>query len=105
MLEFLIGFFAGIICLRIYATITMHFLEKRLERKIDDVLTEFRKNVINSRIEFVNGIYFMYNRDTNEFLGQGNTFEELEKTVKVKYPNKLFNVPSSELQELFKGEK
>lgn len=102
-MDFLFGFILGVITLKIYSSITLYFLEKRLEKKIDSVLTEFRKHVVNSKIEVVNDTYFMYNRDTNEFLGQGKTFEELEKTMKIKYPNKLFNVPHEELMEVLKA--
>lgn len=101
-MEFLFGFILGIITIKIYSSIALYFLEKRLEQKVEEVLKEFRKNVINSKIEVENGTYFIYNRETNEFLGQGKTFEELEKVMKAKYPNKLFNVPHSELMDVIK---
>lgn len=104
MLEFLVGVFLGIMFHRIYIDIRLRFLEKRIEDKIEKTLTEIRKNVIDSKIEFVNGVYYLYAKETNEFLAQGNTFDELEKAARTKYPEKLFNVPQSELNQLLKGE-
>jgi len=102
-MDFLFGFVLGILVFRIYSSIALYFLEKRLEEKIENTLKEFRKNVVNSKIEVVNDMYFMYNRETSEFLGQAKTFEELEKVMKAKYPNKLFNVPHNELMEALKA--
>lgn len=103
MLEFLVGVLLGVFFHRVYIDIRLRFLEKRIEEKIESTLTEFRKSVIDSKIEFVNGVYFMYDRKTNEFLAQGSTFDELEKAARTKYPDKLFNVPQKELMQLVKG--
>ncbi len=103
MFELILGIFIGVIGVKLFMTIEMYFMEKTLEKKVEKILTDFRKNVINSKIEVENGIYFMYNRETNEFLGQAKTFEELDKVMREKYPNKLFNVPHSELMEVMKA--
>ena len=104
MLELVLGVLIGIFLHRAYIHIRVQMLEKRIEQKIDAVLTEYRKNIIDSKIEYVNNTYFLYNKDTNEFLGQGSTFEELESFVRQKYPDKKFNVPQSELNQLLRGE-
>lgn len=102
MLEIILGVLIGIFLHRAYIHIRVQMLEKRIEQKIDTVLTEFRKNIINSKIEFVNGVYYMYDRQTNEFIAQGTTFEELEKAARAKCPDKLFNVPHEELMTIIK---
>jgi hypothetical protein len=103
MFELILGIFIGVISVKLFMTIEMYFMEKTLEKKVEKILIDFRKNVINSKIEVENGIYFMYNRETNEFLGQATTFEELDKVMRTKYPNKLFNVPHAELMEVMKA--
>lgn len=74
----------------------------KLERGITERLEKFREKVIPSRIEEENGVLYLYNSDTNEFLGQANSFEELEKAMMDKFPGKLFNVPKEELSKFTK---
>ena len=100
MEDFLIGLLLGILAHRFYIYVRVSMLEKRLDKKVEEVLTEFRKSIIKSRVEHVNSVYYLYNRDTNEFIAQENTFDELEKAAKLKHPDKLFHVPHSELMEL-----
>lgn len=70
---------------------------KELDEVVNEKLTMLREKIIPSRLEEENGMLFLYNRNTNEFLGQGSSFEELERNMKEKYPDKLFNVPQEEL--------
>lgn len=102
MFELLVGVLLGVMFHRIYIDIRLRLLEKRIGDKIEKTLTEIRKNVIDSKIEFVDGVYYLYAKESNEFLAQGNTFDELEKAARSKYPDKLFNVPQSELNQLLK---
>jgi len=74
----------------------------KLERGITERLEKFREKVIPSRIEEENGVLYLYNSDTNEFLGQANNFDELEKSMADKFPGKLFNVPQDELRKYLK---
>lgn len=103
MFEFLFGFLLGALTIKLYMMLEMYLIEKRLEKRIDEVLTKFRSHLINSKIEVVNDVYFMYDRDTNAFLAQGNSFEELNQNAMKKYPDKLFNVPHNELMEVMKA--
>lgn len=75
---------------------------KKLERGITERLEKFREKIIPSRIEEENGVLYLYNSDTNEFLGQANSFTELEQTMMTKFPGKLFNVPKEELSKFTK---
>lgn len=74
----------------------------KIERGIKDRLEEFRSKVIPSRIEEEKGVLYLYNSDTNEFLGQANSFDELEEAMAAKFPGKLFNVPKDELSKFIK---
>ena len=75
---------------------------KKLEDGITERLEKFREKVIPSRIEEENGVLYLYNSDTNEFLGQANSFEQLENAMMEKFPGKLFNVPKEELSKFIK---
>jgi hypothetical protein len=107
-MEFIVGiFFGALICFVIIAAIA-HIIVRirlaRLEEAIKAGVKKFREHVIPSRIEEVNGMIYLYNRETEEFLGQGVTFEELNNSVKARYPNKLFDVNQGELAKYMKVE-
>ena len=104
MLEFLFGIITGILVYRALIAYAAYALEKKIDKKVSELMSEMKKSMIDSKIEMANGIYYLYNRDTNEFLAQGATFEELEKAARSKYPNKMFNVPHKELMSAMKGD-
>lgn len=95
LLCFALGWF---FCKVSYAIKQYHML-KKIDQELNEKLKTIREKIIPSRIEEVNGTLFLYNSETNEFLGQGKNFEELELAVRSTYPNKLFNVPQSELSK------
>lgn len=74
----------------------------KIERGITERLEKFKEKIIPSRIEEENGVLYLYNSDTNEFLGQANSFQELETAMSAKFPGKLFNVPKEELSKFMK---
>lgn len=74
----------------------------KLEKAVTERLEKFREKIIPSRIEEENGVLYLYNSETNEFLGQANSFHELEETMMAKFPGKLFNVPKEELSKFTK---
>lgn len=75
---------------------------KELDGSIAEKLKTLKEKLVPSRIEEENGVLFLYNSETNEFLGQGNSFEELENNMKEKFPDKLFNVPQEEINKYLK---
>lgn len=95
VLCFLLGWF---FC-KLSMGIKNYHMLKKLDQELGEKLDKIRERIVPSRIEEVNGSLFLYNSETNEFLGQGKDFAELEKTIRTKYPNKLFNVPQKELDK------
>jgi hypothetical protein len=89
----IVGFFLTRVCDAAVVLKQSHELEEKLKAR----LTEIKERIINSRIEKVADSLCLYNRDTNEFLGQGKNMDELEENVKRAYPNKLFNVPADQI--------
>lgn len=75
---------------------------KELDGAIDKTLSSLKEKIIPSRIEEENGMLFLYNKNTNEFLGQGKSLVELEHAVRTKYPDRLFNVTQAELDKFNK---
>jgi hypothetical protein len=95
MLELIIGILLGYILAEYVRDV-----RTRIElRKTKQLYDKFKARIVPSKIEKENGMLYIYNRETNEFLGQATTLVELEKTLLEKFPDKLFNVPSKELEK------
>jgi hypothetical protein len=99
MIEFILGFILGAFLFAIHIQIKKFQTLRELETSVSESLDRLKEKIIPSRIEEENGMLYLYNKETNEFLAQGKTFRELEQNVKEKFPNKLFNVPQEELNK------
>lgn len=99
MLELIVGVLLGYFLAECVRDIRTRIEMRELEKLYDEKITQLKERIIPSRIEKENGILYIYNRETNEFLGQATTFVELEKTLRQKFPDKLFNVPSKEIEK------
>jgi predicted sulfurtransferase len=100
-----IGFICGVWFHKLYVSIRKQIIELRIEKEIDAKVKTLKEKIIPSRIEEANGLLFLYNNETNEFLGQGANADELETSVKARFPGKLFNVPQEQLDKYFKETK
>lgn len=68
-------------------------LEEEVEKEIDD-------SVIHISIEKHNGTFFVYKKETNEFMGQGTTRKELEQNLAKRFPEKKFAADKDNLRIL-----
>lgn len=98
-MEFIIGLLLGIIAHRTYIKIKHELALKKIERAVVEKMAEFKEKVINSRIDEMNGVLYLFNEDNGEFLCQANTFPELEKLASEKFPGKLFNIPPQQMRK------
>lgn len=96
-MEYIIGFVFGLFVYRFLLEVEDHLRSKRIERLSKEIMDKYREMVVPSKIEKIDNRFFMYNRDTNEFLAHGKDYEELEENARIKYPNKMFDVPKEEL--------
>ena len=49
-------------------------------------------------IEKHNGVFYVYDKDKNEFMAQGSTRKELETNLATRYPNKYFAATKEDLK-------
>lgn len=97
-----VGFFIGVIFTRLIIIIEKERKLKEIDKVVSEKIEELKSKIIPARIEEANGLLFLYNSETNEFLGQGTNANTLESSVKARYPGKLFNVPQEQLDKYFK---
>ena len=73
--------------------ITEEFLENMQQSVQED------DSVIHITIEKHNNVFYVYDRDTNEFMAQGNTQSEVENNLRKRFPGKSFGCAESVLTE------
>jgi hypothetical protein len=97
MIEMLMySIITGIICGFITTIWIKSIIIARIEE--DDEEEDIESNIIPGRLETVEGRIFLYNRETDEFLAVGDTWEELNKKATQRFPNKFFDVPKKEIE-------
>jgi hypothetical protein len=69
-------------------------------KEADTKVTEVDENQIHITIEKHNGVFYVYGRDNNQFMGQGNSVSELEENLMKRFPGKKFACPEKNMIEV-----
>lgn len=100
----IIYFITGFVCFymgwklrEIYA---MRIMNKIMEEVAEDTVDEFKKKVINIKVEDHDGQFFVYKKDDGSYLAHGETKHKLEDILNEKFPGKLFNASPEDLEKL-----
>jgi hypothetical protein len=75
---------------------------RKITKEFLDVMQEAEEeepSFINITIEKHNNIFYVYERDTNEFMAQGSTQKEVEANLRKRYPGKSFGCAESVLSD------
>lgn len=104
IITFLLTFISMVITFRIMHAIMSAKNDAVIEMKVQEGMKKLKETIIPSRIEEHNGVLYLYNAETEDFIAQGKDMEELNANAKLRFPDKLFNVPQEVLNKYMKGE-
>lgn len=76
-------------------------IARRIRNLVTNLSTAMEEDVIQITIEKHNDMIYVYEKQTNQFMAQGKTKEEIEKILIDKFPGKRFAAPQSELETGF----
>jgi hypothetical protein len=65
-------------------------LEDRIAKRLNDIIHRVR-------VEKQENMYYWYDMDDHEFLGQGSTDEEIISSLKSRFPDHMFFLPTNHL--------
>lgn len=103
-MDIIILIFVGIFLYIIGFKRGYEFHEKEQRKRISDTIDKLEEDFIDSlirvKVEKVDGILFVYNEKTNEFMAQGKNEEELADILKKRYPGKRFAAAENNLKEV-----
>jgi hypothetical protein len=93
-MEYIIGFVVGLVggfalrhwMLLITIRRVMTAYNNALIQRVEDI----KDTMVDVVIEREGDMFFVYNRDTNEFLAQGKTTEEIQQVLEERFPNLTF---------------
>lgn len=85
--EFWSGFWTGVLFYMALGILLNQFKIWLIKRLIKKVLDKKEEDEIFLRLEKHGDMIYCYRKDTEEFIGQATTIEEICKLFKSKYPN------------------
>ena len=81
--------------------------ERHAERIMNGLLDQFadevekeKENMVRIVIEKHNDMFYVYNKETNQFMGQGKSKKELEELLHKNFPGKRFGATEENLVEM-----
>lgn len=103
-MEFLVIFIFGVVCFflgwKIREVVAMRIMSKMVDEISQNTLQEFKKNVVNIRVEDHDGQFFVYQKDDGSYLAHAETKTKLEDILNEKFPGKMFNATPEDLEKL-----
>jgi len=87
--------------------LTIRILHKYLERqnqemkgRLPELKEKIKKNIVPVTIEKHGDIYYAFERETNTFVAQGRTANEIREAMQKRFPEKTFMANEQHLKEL-----
>ena len=105
MIELLVALFVISMVFLLGALYGWNVHERFMDRKFNEVLGAVSKtineNVIHINIEKHDGMIYIYDKETKNFMAQGKTRDEVESVLAEKFPGKKFASSTEELKAGF----
>lgn len=100
LLGMIVGIGLGIGLLYVFLRIAARMLINRLTSNIEDLEQALEKHreesSIPCRVELHNEVFFVYNNETNEFMAQGSTLDELRERIRARWADRKVSVVAGE---------
>ena len=79
------------------------YLERRnheMEQALNDLKDKIKKTIVVVNIEKHGDMYYAFERETDSFVAQGRSAEEIREAMKKRFPEKTFMANEQHLKEL-----
>ena len=89
-----VGIFIGATAFYLTMKLAVNLLTRRIEQQLETLEEALKEHVdlIPCRVEQHNGVFFVYNNETNEFMAQGNDLSELRERIKARWKDRRVSV-------------
>ena len=96
ILGMLLGIWLFYVLMKMAVHITVARASKELQELEKAIEQYHEEDMIPCRVESHQGMFFVYNDQTNEFMAQGNTLAELRDRIKARWSNIRVSVVAGE---------
>lgn len=98
ILGLMIVFFVG----TVYGwSLHQRLVARRIGEAVASLSQQYDQEIIEINIEKHDGVIYVYDKKTKQFMAQGKTRAEIESVLAEKYPGKRFAAPSNDLETGF----
>jgi hypothetical protein len=87
LIDIILGVILGVVAHRLYITWVAVKMLEELQSRLDQVREKPEVKPIDAKIEQIGNSLYMYRVDNEEFLGQGQTFQELTQQIVSRFRN------------------
>jgi hypothetical protein len=84
----------------VYRLLILNAKRKLLSYRIQTAMQQIKENTIECSIEEHSGAFYLWEKETDRFLTQGNTVEELFSNAKKYFPDTVLIIEEDRLTEL-----
>ena len=71
-----------------------------LVEQIKDMQTQMKNSIILVEIEKHDDIFYLYDKDTREFIAQGTNFDEIRERCKTRFKDRAVVADESQMEQL-----
>lgn len=96
LLTFLLGAITGLVVVWLYLQWLGNKIIQRIQQDIQTQSADKDEEVIEARVELIKDTFYIYRIDNGEFVGQGQTLDELKTRILEKFKNSNKNVKITE---------
>ncbi len=87
LIDIILGVILGVVAHRLYITWVAVKMLEELQSRLDQIQEKSEVKPIDAKIEQIGNSLYMYRVDNEEFLGQGQTFQELTQQIVARFRN------------------
>ena len=70
-----------------------------LAEQLGDLTKQLKEQIIHVNIEKHNGVFYLFEKDTNRFIAQGANFEEVQKHCVTRFKDKSVIADESQMEQ------
>ena len=89
LLEFLLIGFVGYLAIRVLLALALTYFEYKVQQR-NETIKYITSRIHEVRVEKNKDVEYWYDNDTNEFLAQGRTKEEIYQIIKARFNGHVF---------------
>ena len=103
MIDFVIDVIFWLVVIWLFMKVWEKYLtvkNEALVEQIKDMQAQIKNTVIHVNIEKHNDTFYLYEKDTQEFIAQGSNFEEVKRHCETRFKGKAVVADEAQMEQL-----